>query len=278
MIGNIHVYILISLLASPTLSISLTSALKEPNTERQLSMSSMVDTKIVDESYNMSIEVVRNQIIDLHKNVKLCMDLEFSKEPNEIMDFDAIIEACAGDNFSVILRYYEEMSFAVKEVIKEKIKAGLGNGFCDNILFMCIQFFKMVNLFIDLDYDLMKSLELSNSDLKRRITKDKLETMIDVTKTQVSDYEALKQHMADERSFMASYFNEKKELYENKYAHLTYVKEDSLIDSSAVSNPTENLTTNFVPGSAKIDTGFVDKVINGGTDLKSELMSFIKGI
>jgi len=235
----------------------------------------MVDNKIMEESYQMSIEAVRNQIIDLHKNVKLCIDLEFAKDPSDILPFDDIIVMCAGDNFAVVLRYYEELTFAVKEVIKEKIKLGLKAGFCNNMLFACIQYFKTLNLFIDLDYDLLKSIDFSVNELQRKIAKDKLQTLIGVTKTQVGDYEALRQHMLDERSYLSSYFNEQKELYQAKYANVTIVKEDNLIDDSHVNNANEELTTIVNPDAAKIDTSFMDKVLQGGSDLKAQLMSYI---
>ena len=277
MTGNISLYIVAVLIFHKTIAVDLVSQSQEKQPDRNLASANLLDSKIQQEVFNISIESVREQIIDLHKNVKLCIDLEFAKDPSDIMPFDDIIEMCAGVNFSVVLRFYSEITFTVKEVIKEKIKAALKNGYCDNIVFMCIAYFKAIEVFIKMDYDLLKSIELSMADLERRINKDKLEYMVSVTHDQVGDYEALRQHLLDERHFLSSYFQEQKELYEAKFAHSTYIREDNLLDEEHVDNPTENMTTSFTPEDlANIDNNEVSSLLNNeGKDLGQELMNYI---
>ena len=41
----------------------------------------MIQDRMLETENNLSIEQVKEQIIDLHKNVKLCIDEQFSKTP-----------------------------------------------------------------------------------------------------------------------------------------------------------------------------------------------------
>ncbi len=56
--------------------------------ERKLHDSELVGEELMETEKNISIDTIRNKIIDLHKNVKLCIDNEFEKDPAEILPFD----------------------------------------------------------------------------------------------------------------------------------------------------------------------------------------------
>lgn len=243
---------------------------------RKLVSSNLLNSEIIDDQYNMSIDVVREQIIDLHKNVKLCLDLEFAKAPSEILPFDDIVEMCAGANFSIVLRFYRDIGFVVKEVIKEKIKIALKNGFCDNIPFMCISFFKALELFIKMDYDLLQSLDLSVGELSRKIDEDKLNYMINVAKEQVSDYEALRQSLSNERNFLSAYFKEQKQLYESKYASVTYVQDDSLVNEDVTREGSSDLIQKINAKDLGMDSSSVNTLIDKDNSTSmSELLEYI---
>lgn len=276
MTRNIPLYVVAAFLFKAAVCVNLVAEAKIKNTDRNLASANLLDAKILNEKFNVSIESVKEQIIDLHKNVKLCIDMEFAKDPADIMPFDNIIEMCAGTNFSIVKRFYMEITFTIKEVMKEKIKAALANGYCNNIVFMCIAYFQAIELFIKMDYDVLKALELSTEDLERKIDQDKLEHLIQVTHDQIGDYEALRQHLLDERHFLSSYFSEQKEIYQKKYANFTYVRQDNVIDDEHIPGAADDLTTRYHPDDLKVDNDVVSKLLNNEDDHGSDLMSYLR--
>lgn len=114
--------------------------------------------------------------------MKLCIDNEFDKDPSEILAFEDILKLCVGENYSIILRFYDDINFEVKEITKEKIKNALKDGYCDDILFQCISFFKTIDLFITKDYDLLKSMELNRKEIERKVEPEHLQYLLELTK------------------------------------------------------------------------------------------------
>lgn len=66
--------------------------------------------------------------------MRMCVDLQFSKNPDEILSFNAILYRCVGTNFVIIDRFYSEIMEILTEIIKEKIKNLMIPNFCDKIL------------------------------------------------------------------------------------------------------------------------------------------------
>jgi hypothetical protein len=225
-------FVLILLLSS-YLAVELkngSSPSKITKKERKLTSSDLLNNRLIEHQRALSVEKIREEIIDMHKNVKLCIDEEFEKEPNEILPFDDILKMCVGENYAIILRFYKEVIFEIKEITKEKIKSKLKDGFCDNILFMCIEYFKALEIFMDKDFEIIHSLELSRKNLERRIDRDKLDYLEKLTEDEVHDYDTIRADLLDERRFLTEYFKEQFELYEHKHAGVNFIQDDQLID------------------------------------------------
>ena len=118
----------------------------------------------------------------MHKNIKLCIDTEFDKEPSQVLEFSQIVRLCVGENYSILLRFYEEQIFVLKEIVKERIKDSMTPNFCDQILFQCIHFYHLVDLFMSKEYDVMESIELNINEIQKKIDKDKLQQLIQWTR------------------------------------------------------------------------------------------------
>lgn len=227
--------IVFMLLLSSYLTVELTNEAtptKMPKRERKLTSSDLLNNRLVEHQRALSVEKIRDEIIDMHKNVKLCIDEEFEKEPNEILPFDDILKMCVGENYAIILRFYKEVIFEIKEITKEKIKSKLKDGFCDNILFMCIEYFKALEIFMDKDFDIVHSLELSRKNLERRIDRDKLDYLEKLTEDEVHDYDTIRADLLDERRFLTEYFKEQFEIYERKHAGVNFIQDNELIDEN----------------------------------------------
>lgn len=248
-------YVVTALFIYSTLSVNLITQAQSVKVDRSLASAELLEEKLLHAGHSMSIDIVREQITDLHKNVKLCMDLEFAKDPKDIMPFESIIEMCAGSNFSIVLRFYNDVTFTVKEVLKERIKVALKRGYCDDIVFMCITYFKMIDLFINLDYDILKSLEVSKNELSYDINRDRLEYMIQETRNQIGDYIALRESLSYERNFLSSYFADMKAKYGAKFADY---------DLSSLTNGAEENIGEDHDSPIENEMSEVASLINGG--------------
>ena len=189
-------------------------------TQRKLSETDLLQDRILENEEKLSVDKVKDEIADLHKNVKLCIDEHFARDPNDVLPYNEILEDCTGENYSVILRFYNSVNFEVKEITKEKIKNKLKDGFCNDVLFECITFFKTMELFIDKDFDLLKSFEFNTKELERKIQAENLTYLLDLTQEELGDYDTIRQDLLDEREFLTRYFKEKLEDYENKFGSL----------------------------------------------------------
>lgn len=190
-----------------------------------------LDRELSDRSDYSSIEKLNNEIEDLHNNIKHCFDEEFEASPAEIMAFTDILTKCVGENYSIVIQTYQRILFQVKEITKERIKNSMREGFCDDCLFMCIEFFKAIELFIELDYDITKSLEFNQKELERKISPVKLDYLIQISDDKLEDYDQIRENLVKEREFIVSYFKELIETYKAKHAG-----DMSTIDESAVEN------------------------------------------
>ena len=73
-----------------------------------MSDSTETASAILREESEISIQEIKDKIIDMHKNIKLCIDTEFNKDPSQVLEFSQIVRLCVGENYSILLRFYEE--------------------------------------------------------------------------------------------------------------------------------------------------------------------------
>ena len=180
-------------------------------------LSNSLDRELSNRADYSSIEKLNNEIEDLHNNIKTCVDTEFDHSPEEIMAFTDILTKCAGENYSIVIQTYSRILFQVKEITKERIKNSMREGFCDDILFMCIDFFKAIELFIELDYDITKSLEFNQKELERKISPVKLDYLIQISEDKLEDYDNIRENLVKEREFIVSYFKDMINEYKEKH-------------------------------------------------------------
>ena len=185
--------------------------------QRELSETDLLQERILDNENKLSVDKIKVEIEDLHKNVKFCIDEHFARDPQDVLTYKEILIDCTGDNYSVILRFYNSVNFEVKEITKEKIKNKLKDGFCNDVLFECITYFKTMELFIDKDFDLMKSFEFNKKELERKIQPENLTYLLELTSSELGDYDNIREDLLNERKFLTEYFKEKLDDYEAKF-------------------------------------------------------------
>ena len=189
--------------------------------DRKLNGADIIGTQVIEGVKNISIAKIREEIIDLHKNIKVCIDEEFSKEKKDILPFKDIMRLCAGDNYSIVLRFYKNLNFQIKELVKGKIKKKLSRGYCNKNAMECMEYFRMLETFINKDFELLRSIELTRSELKQKIDEDKLNYLIRITEQEINDYNLIRKDLLNERRFLSEYFTQQYNIYKDKFTKHT---------------------------------------------------------
>ena len=188
-----------------------------------------IERQLNDDS-DTSIDRLNEEIENLHLNVKDCIDDEFMQSPENMMAYSDILNKCVGENYSIVLNSYQDILYEVKEITKERIKVSMQDGFCDDILFMCIDFFKAIELFIKLDYDITKSLQFNQTELERKINPNKLQYLIQISASKLDDYDLIRDNLVKEREFIGNYFLEKKEDYIKEHSGNAALIKNNIIE------------------------------------------------
>ena len=160
--------------------------------ERGLSTVRFLNDALSSNSSKLSIDKIRNQIIDIHKNVKLCIEYEFAKQNEDLLEFKEILRGCVGDDYSIVLKFYDDMNSYIREVTKDNVKAKLRDGYCNEHLIECLDYFKVVELLIDKDFDLLKSIEFNRIELSRKLGAPILNHLTDITEAELGDYNIIR--------------------------------------------------------------------------------------
>ena len=187
--------------------------------ERNLQVGSYSDDVFNPVNVQISIGVIKDMIIDQHKNIKICIEREFKKEKEEIAQFKTILRTCVGDNYSIVLRFYDNINQYIRELTKDNIKSKVRTNFCVFNLIPCLEFFKIIGMFIDMDFDLLKSVEINTVELNRKIGDRVVKNLMEITHNELGDYVNIRTYLLQERNFLNDYFTEKYTEYVEKYGN-----------------------------------------------------------
>lgn len=216
------------LLTSGRLS-SLSTPYAKAEQNRRLTQIIILDSEIRKQNLSLGYKKLSRSVVLLHLNIKECIDGEFGNDPTKVLPFDKIILKCVGDNYSLVVEFYLDLIFKVRELLKEQVKNDLPEQFCDQITFQCLFFFKLLEMFIDKDFNVLKSFESSHGEIIEYIEEPKLTVMIESTKKFLNEFEEIKELLNKERKFLTTYFQEKFFEYTTKYPESTAGLEKALV-------------------------------------------------
>lgn len=203
------------------ISTAVTLKLEQPYSKaeriRRLTNIKILDKELRGKHLKLSFESLRRDTSLLHVSVKRCIDGEFASDPLEILPFEDIMLKCVGENYNIIINFYTDVQAKVRELLKERTKNALRSGFCDTITLQCVYFFKIVEEFISMDYDIMTCFDLSNEEIKDHITPSNLVILKNAIASQLDEYVEVQSLLRKERSFLTDYLQEKFHEYITKY-------------------------------------------------------------
>ena len=212
----IKLFVTLLLLYQSVVAVTLDNGLKKVKQDRKLVGTALVESHILELQHGISVDRIREEISDIHKNIKLCIDEQFEKEPDEMIPFEDVMEMCTGHSMIILTKFYDDILKEIKEMTKEKIKSDMEPGYCDNILFECIEFFRILDLYIELDYDLVVAFEINRNNILRVISRERFEDLTGIMSGKVDDYNTIRVNLIEEKRYFESYLKEKKEEYLKK--------------------------------------------------------------
>ena len=209
------------LLASPMLSEIASSSPTPSSPDRKLQNTLFFDDAFDPSNVQVSIGIIKDMIIDEHKNIKLCIETEFAKDSTQINDFASILRGCVGDGYSIVLRFYDNINQYIRELTKDNIKSRIRSDYCVVNFIPCLEFFKIIGMLIDMDYDLIKSVDLNLEELNRKIGENVVKKLMDITHQELDDYVSIRTYLLEERKFLNEYFRQKYQEYVTEFGSLT---------------------------------------------------------
>lgn len=142
-------------------------------------------------------------------NITECINEAFEQSKNVFIPFENIMTLCTGQDYNIVFRFYKQLNERVIEVIVEKIKNDMEEGYCDGIILECVQFFKYVREAMKKNLEILSLFENQKEIMERQIHPINLEYLTSLLNNQIGDYEVLKKEILQERQYLTSLFKEK---------------------------------------------------------------------
>lgn len=101
---------------------------------RVLDEMSILEKEFYNRTKKLHFEKLKEEVIDFHRNTINCITRETNQIPERVLSFNDLLVKCNGPNYLLLLRFYESIFQSAKEIVLEKIKLELPDGFCENIL------------------------------------------------------------------------------------------------------------------------------------------------
>ena len=102
-----------------------------------------------------------------------------------MLPFEGIMLLCCGDNYNIVIEFYDLMNKLTQELVVEEIKNNLHDGYCDDIVFECLSFVRYLKDFMFLDYDVLKSFKRNRDSIGRKIGAENFDYFLEVTGGQI---------------------------------------------------------------------------------------------
>ncbi len=160
--------------------------------------------KILDYDY-----LVTN-ITQFHNHVENCIDSHFTMILETQVPLEEMIVDCTGDKGSHLIEYYNDIKFLMKKFLKDELKQKMTEGICDHSFFECIEYFKAVQLFVELDFDVAVSIQANLRNLEDLIGKEKIEFFKHSLKETIVEYIGVKNKLREQQHLLVTYINLKK--------------------------------------------------------------------
>lgn len=178
-----------------------------------------IESVFMKETALVTIPFLKMRIVDTHANMKLCI-LDRMKEDNtdHQIDFNLIVENCVGANFSILIRFFEEVNAYIREITKNNLKCQLSIGLCKRRIDQCLEYLEVISDFIDMDYDMTESIQSTRNSLGRRFGKHFYDKLINITEKQLDEYTLVNHLLRNEKEFFEEFLHQQYVEYTDRHS------------------------------------------------------------
>ena len=186
-------------------------------TEKSSEFFIFFETKIEPIPFTITYEYLKHNITDFHAHVKDCLDQHFRTPAESQVELKFIVQDCAGERGIRLTRYYNDIKFLIRKKFYDEMKKTFKKGYCDEDINICLEYFRAVQLFIELNYDVGESLNVNFQELETLITLPKLKLFNGLFSENLEEYNNIRIELKKAQGFLLQLFRNSREKYAQEY-------------------------------------------------------------
>jgi hypothetical protein len=172
----------------------------EPNEDS--ANQSLLDIQYTDIPDVLTFDYLSQNITSFHESVKRCLTLHMRANPRQIRPYKQIVDDCVGPNALYLRRYYNDIVFLVKKFLTDSIMNKLALGFCDKDFNICVEFYRAIWLFTELNYDIKETMQANSEPLEELLGLQKLQFLYSLSLEFILQYTQLRRQISKEREMI----------------------------------------------------------------------------
>jgi hypothetical protein len=162
-------------------------------------------------------DMIKRNITDFHRDQMKCLDRHFLAKPGEQLGFDKMMIDCNGINNIEIQRFYNDIDWQIKDFLRQGVRDQLRPGFCDKIFMQCYEYVQNIEVFMNLNYNVRKSIKCNLQILLDRIENENYISLREFALQLIYEYDDLLEVLETKKELMAHYFEAKEQQYTAEY-------------------------------------------------------------
>ena len=178
---------------------------------------SFFETKIEPIPFTITYDYLKHNITDFHDHVKTCLDEHFRTPAESQIELKFIVQDCAGERGIRLTKYYNDIKFLIRKKFYDEMRKTFKKGYCDEDINICLEYFRAVQLFIELNYDVGESLNINFQELEKLITLPKLKLFNGLFSENLEEYNNIRMELKKAQGFLLQLFRNRREQYAQEY-------------------------------------------------------------
>lgn len=160
---------------------------------------------------------IHRNITSFHRQQMKCIDRHFFKKPGEQLPWDSMMEDCNGEDNINIQKFYNDIEWQIRDMLRQSIRTKLRDGYCDEIFMQCFAYMRNIEIFMSMNYDVKKSMSANKKILLREVDTSNYMLIRDMLVEFVDEYADINEVLEEKKEFMANYFENKQTQYRKEY-------------------------------------------------------------
>lgn len=135
----------------------------------------------------------------------------------QVLPLSQILLMCIGRRNQIIRRYFNRIERQLIEIILEKFKNNLSEGYCDDIVFECTYFLNLVENVLKMDHDLDFTIEKNKKKIMRFMAEENIQYLKEVIVPLIEDFNIVKMDMMNNINYITKHIKNKLENFKSKF-------------------------------------------------------------